>query len=143
MQMSENRLTYSVAAEHFDDAEEIFVDAKDSLLDVNNWHKLIDNEGAIFVLTDTVGKELHRKAHKGDYIKLVKPGAASEKLHIDALVYDDFPDENTETFTMHLTYSDAASIIFMIERHGLKLTTTISGKLPDVQWHSLLEGLLE
>ena len=70
-------LKESVTLENVDDAEDLFLVAKEKLLDVNNWHKVAEGSSAAFILTDTHGSEVHRPAHTGDYIKIKIPGPAN------------------------------------------------------------------
>src|SRR4051812_37778867 len=108
MQESENEtrkdLHYSIEMESFDDADEMFVVAKDRLLDINNWHKIAEVFGGICTLIDHHGRELQRKAHWHDYIKIKTESGQNDKwLYIDTVEYHDYPDDNLEGMTMSLS----------------------------------------
>ena len=100
----ERNMEHTIIADSVEYAEDSFVDAKERLLDVNNWKRYSSLPGAVFLLRDSHGKEVHRKAHKGDHIKINIPGL--EDTHccvvIEALEYDDYPDLSMETFTMRI-----------------------------------------
>ena len=85
-----------------EDAEDGFVDAKERMLDVNNWNRYCPLDGVSFSLSDSHSRPVHRKAHGGDYIQIVVPGASPARMIIGGIVYDDYPDEGMETFTMIL-----------------------------------------
>ncbi|MCD6063881.1 MAG: hypothetical protein K0R82_1792 [Flavipsychrobacter sp.] len=142
-------LKHSYSAENADDAEELFVVAKNRLLDVNNWDKTAETTSASFQLTDHHGKDLHRKAHTGDYIKIKIPGPGSKTgdgydwVHIEQIAYDDYPDEHTEDILMQVRpcsaptnndedvahfFKEDATSTFIIERHGKLLVAHYYGR---------------
>ena len=103
----EKNLEYTITATDIDDAEDLFVDAKEKLWNVNKW----GHTGVValvkFSLTDSKGHLLNRKARKGDHIRIGnKSGDTVLDEHdwftVDALEYDDYPDDNKETFALHL-----------------------------------------
>jgi len=53
--------------------------AKNRLLDVNNWHHLAGVMSARFQVVSPDGKEVNRKAEKGDYFKIDIPGPGSKE----------------------------------------------------------------
>lgn len=161
-------IDYSITADSIEYAEDSFVDAKERLLDVRNWKRYCGKAGVSFVLKDSHGREVHRKAHRGDHVMLDMPG--SEKGHlcmiIDALEYDDYPDLSMETFTMrikpcaHTTGDDEeeknAEGILMIERRNKHLYATFHRRgnsepegdgevfgLADTEWGSLLRRFVD
>ena len=97
-----------IVMETLDDAEDMFLLAKERLLSVNDWKKMIDGNSAHFQLSDTHGEPLHRHAHLGDYIKIDLPGPGSiagknkDWVKIEAIAYDDYPDENGESILLQL-----------------------------------------
>lgn len=131
-------LKESITLENVDDADDLFVLAKERLLDINNWHKLSGGLSAEFILTDNHGKEAHRPAHTGDYIKIKIPGPGNETgdgydwVHIEKILYDDYPDANGEAMSMQVRpapsplhkeetahfFKEDATSTFNIERHG-------------------------
>jgi hypothetical protein len=97
-------MEHTIIADSIEYAEDSFVDAKERLLDVNNWKRYTSLPGAVFELRDSHGKLVNRKAHKGDHIKINMPGAGDVHccVVIEALEYDDYPDLCMETFTMRI-----------------------------------------
>ena len=142
-------LKHSYSAESPEDAEELFIVAKDRLLDVNNWNRTAVAVSAVFELADHHGNHLNRKAHKGDYIKIDLPAPGSKTgdgydwVVIEQIAYDDYPDEHTESILMqvrpapaptngnedvaHFFKADATSS-FIIERHGKLLMAHYYGR---------------
>src|SRR5690606_27189950 len=102
----QKNLKQSVTLETIDDAEEMFLVAKDRLTNVNQWYETAGEKGAKFTLTDHHGKELDRHAHIGDYIKIEIPGPGNKQgdgfdwVHIDKIRYDDYPDDGTESMAL-------------------------------------------
>ena len=157
-------LKHSFTAESVDDAEEFFIIAKDRLLDVNKWDKTADSASATFCLTDHQGRELHRKAHKDDYIRINIPGPGAETgggydwVRIEAIVYDDYPDENSESIVMQVRpaqspvdghpsvahfFTDEATSTFDIERHGKMLIARYYGRneIPNTDTESVTDTI--
>jgi hypothetical protein len=98
----ERGMEHTVITGTVEDAEDGFVDAKERLLDVRNWKRYCSTAGVEFLLRDSHGKEVHRKAHRGDHIKISVPGAAAQCMVIDAIEYDDYPDLGMEAFTLRV-----------------------------------------
>jgi len=131
---------YSTTTSYTEDAEDLFVDAKEKLLDVNNWKRYSGMTGIDFRLTDGHGRTVNRKAHRGDNIKINVPGQSSVAditdfcVRIDAIEYDDYPDLGMEAFTIRVhpceglmskndEYNDHedAEGTLIIERRGKKV----------------------
>lgn len=144
-----NDLEEHVAMESVDDADELFVIAKERLLHVNDWHTYAGALSGVFTLTDSRGKELHRRAHKGDYIKILLPGPGENAgngydwVHIEALEYDDYPDTDSEVLAMTVRpvtspetrdqntahfFDNKATSTFSVQRHGAKVSATYHGR---------------
>lgn len=186
-------LSHMVACPSQDEAEEDFLDAKDRLLNVSDWHKLTSPSLARFTLCDTRGNAVRRAAHIGDFIRIAIPGpghAGNEEdgddwVRIEALAYDDFPDEDRERVALQVRpaasplapdvipqhfFSAEATSTFSVERCGKELVAGYWGRnetpntqgnglldtvrnvavavggilgLSDVQWKTLVRGLLE
>src|SRR5687768_11563823 len=89
-------LKEELLAQDVDEAQEIFVIAKERLLNVNNWNKICDTLSSDFKLTDGEGNEVDRNAHYNDYIRIDIPGPGSQAgdgydwVLIEAIEYDDF-----------------------------------------------------
>ena len=154
-------IAHSLSADTVEDAEDMFVDAKERLLDINNWRKYTPTLTGEFQLIDANGKELHRKAHKGDHVRISASGAVTGWMIIEGIEYDDYPDADIETFTLHLNTSaapaqnttdvhNAAAITVLVERRQWKLFVNChgaNGSLPlglsYSQWDSLTTGLID
>jgi len=147
-----------ISFESVEDAEDMFVIAKERMLDINNWQRFFTGSFPAFQITDNSGHELKRHLHSGDFVRVnfnkdqKKSGIV---LNAEAIVYDDFPDLNRESFAMKLT-SDSNQYFFIVERirefvfarfelrndnavHE-KHANTIS--FSDEQWRGLLIGFL-
>jgi hypothetical protein len=143
-------LEHSYTAEDQDDADELFLIAKDNLLNVNQWHRKDAIPGAVFELTDHHGHPVKRKAHQGDYIRINIPGPGSKAgegydwVYVERITYDDYPDENTESIKMQLRpaqapvnkhgediahfFTSASTSTFIIERKDKILTAHYAGR---------------
>ena len=157
----QKELQHSYTAEFVEDAEDLLIEAKENLVDVNNWTKISGLSNSIFQLTDNHKKEVNRSAHTGDYIKLEKDNN-TYWFHVDIVEYDDYPDENKESFTISLNPLDTINnklINLSIERINLKLfarlyiTTGIADKnaatsdnnlpvLVEKEWDQLIQGFI-
>jgi hypothetical protein len=146
----EKNLEYTIICDSIEEAEDCFVDAKERLLDVNNWNKYSEIRSLQFKLSDSHGKEAHRHARKGDHIRIeVLPTGQGrvegiDWVAIEAIEYDDYPDQGMETFGMRLhpsfnplnkqmgdaaySLSDNATSTFVIQRRGRRLMTTYHGR---------------
>lgn len=140
----EKNLEYSIISDSVEDAEDDFVDAKERLLDVNNWNKYSENATIAFQLSDSNGKNAKRHARRGDHIRLEMAsttGATPDWVAIEAIEYDDYPDLGIETFAIRVRRSanpaqkrDEADMphdttaTFVIERRGRKLFSSYHGR---------------
>ena len=165
---TENVLKHSITATSIEDAEDIFVYAKNSLLSVNNWKQYNPAINTSFELTNNNGYMLHRHAHTGDNIRISAPGADTSWIHIDSIVYDDYPDTCSESITVYLVPCDRslnlitgeqvqadldslnheAIFSFAIERSGLQVHAIYTGGedltiLPVAQLHTLVGGFID
>jgi hypothetical protein len=160
-------VAYIVPTEDVDDATDAFVDAKERLMDVNNWGKYSHLHNISFLLKDSHGKHIGRHARKGDHISVDIAGSTlPDWVAIEAIEYDDYPDMDAETFGMRVhactdpagrPVGDAASMAsgtFVIERRGKQLMATYHSRnnsdhntrlplLTEDQWQRLLTGIGE
>jgi hypothetical protein len=158
-------IVYSVLCDMVEEAEDLFVDAKDRLLDVGNWAKYAYMGAVQFGLADSHQHVVNRHARRGDHILITDAKAAIGGLDwftIHALEYDDYPDTNLETFAIRLSPSTqlaagdvADTAIIVIERKGTALSATFHGRnnitaeqqswqgLTEPQWAALMKGLIE
>lgn len=165
-------ITHSMPAETTEDAEDLFVDAKDRLLDVNNWAKYGNLSRVHFRLADHNGHPVSRHMRRTDHIVIHIDGSDNaadvDWFTIDALEYDDYPDQNAETFAIRLSPTqqtgtgastagnagtDTSTIV--VERQGVSLIATYHGRnnitdesdvwhgLEVNEWQQLMNGLLE
>ena len=155
----EKNAGYSIAAKSIEDAEDYFVGAKEKLLDISNWGKYIIPPVVVFHLTDSHGKVYQRKAHKGDHLKIEIAGGDIISVLVQAIEYDDYPDDDRETFAMRLSPisenengpANNATTTVVIERSRQQLTASYHGRnqeisllgLSDGQWESLVQGLIK
>ena len=109
LQALDKDFEFSILAREHEDAEDGFVDAKERLLDVNNWSRYGNLPEFVFSLKDHHGKQLSRHARKGDAIGISMQGQGSAAWQvIDAIEYDDYPDLDMETFAIRLTTREVA-----------------------------------
>ncbi len=165
-------IVHNMPAETTEDAEDLFVDAKDRLLDVGNWARYAGLEDVHFRLADGHGHIVSRHARRADHILINNAGEAPSADYdwftINALEYDDYPDTNVETFAIRLSPSanprsssngiaatarDTSTIV--VERRGVLLSAIYHARnntdendgtwhgLQETQWQSLMKGLLE
>lgn len=125
-------LDHYVSEPLLEDAEDLFVEGKDRMLDVNKWASLLTSPLTVH-LADHHGKPVNRTAHRGDHLCLTPAGSAEgcEWVVIESLEYDDYPDDLRETFAIRLHpvdqperledsdhFIELASGTFVIERIG-------------------------
>ncbi len=108
-------MEYSINTHSTDDAEDLFIVAKERLLDVSDWR-----DGYTYTLTDGHKRKAHRNAHSGDFIKTDN----DTWVYINKIQYDDYPDIGGESITMFMnTESDTESMhTIAINRVGKVLT---------------------
>lgn len=165
-------IAYSVEVETIEDAEDLFVDAKDRMLDINNWTKYSGSNAFSLKLTDSHGHDVSRHARRGDHVFASNSGPGMEEesdwLFVSALQYDDYPDDNLETFAIKLmltelpkgdeAFNDPADdpvTSIVVERNRLNVRATLMpatdhhahdtviAVMPDSEWQLLMKGLIE
>ena len=148
----EKDITHSVVAKTIEDAEDWFVDAKERLLDVNNWEKYSPSLSVEFRLADSHGKGVKRGARRHDHIRIDIPGYSNghgnpggfDWATIEAMEYDDYPDDSMETFALRIRPSEHpqyqnddvsnlfpgndVSCTFVITRQGKNLLAAYHGR---------------
>ncbi len=139
----EKDINQSILTDTIEDAEDFFVDAKERLLDVNNWKRYGGAGMPEFSILDHHGNPISRRAHKGDYIKVIPLNNPDFDAHtpvwvaIEAIEYDDYPDLSAESFAIRVRQSmqpvnngnnlqdihanQTATSTLVIERTGKKL----------------------
>ncbi len=164
-------IVYRFVADMIEEAEDLFVDAKDRLLEVSDWAKFGGINAIHFRLADGSGHAVRRHARRGDHILISQTKDAGGQLTeafdsftIDALEYDDYPDDNLETFAirMHATGREDAddegvkgTSTIVVARRDMLLSATYHGRsnaasndglwheLEESQWAALMKGLIE
>ncbi|MBS1782642.1 MAG: hypothetical protein JSS78_06225 [Bacteroidetes bacterium] len=147
------QLQFEKAYSSIETAEEFFVIAKNMMLDMRAWQSEIVNQSIQFFITDSAGKVQHRLIHKGDLIRIVSSDSENEKVDwmcINALQYDDYPNENKEVLTMHLSQTknqkpasstecreNQYEIILSIERNHSHLISGMTICMSDEAYNSL------
>ncbi|HYD21769.1 MAG TPA: hypothetical protein VEB40_09865 [Flavipsychrobacter sp.] len=91
----------SVTLADIEDARDLFLLAKDRLLDVNDWGHLFPGSYNIS-LTDRKGRPLHRSAHVDDMIYIAVDNGSGMWISIRTIQYDLFPDIESELISMLL-----------------------------------------
>ncbi len=160
-------LSQEVELESGEDADDWFIEAMDRLLKISDWNTLWALNGISISLCDHHGKTTKRRAHTGDYIKLLDLKFEKvEKeywIHIDAIEYDDYPDEDRETIALRLSPSSgpyapkpakstenlpSSSATFIIERCDKKLNSLyhsrndISTEIPEAMDIPMADSIL-
>jgi hypothetical protein len=134
-------LSYVITLESGEDADDWFVESMERLLKLNDWNRRASDIDLLFNLTDHHGKNVNRRAHAGDYIKLHASHSddfTADEVHwmkIAAIEYDDYPDDDKETIAMHIIPSAGpnhnnyyrpdttdTSSTFVVERCGKRIT---------------------
>lgn len=145
----EKNIEETTEMENIEDAEDLFVIAKNRLLHVNDWHKVSTTIPSDFTIVDRHGEKLDRAVHKGDYIIIKIPapgnnaGEGKDWVFVEALEYDDYPDDNREMIAMRLRpvqnpqssdedvahfFTGNASSTFVVERIGRKIIAYYYGR---------------
>lgn len=153
----------SIAEEEFEneeDARNMFITAKQRLLDVNNWNRIAGIVTATFQVIDNKGKEVDRQVKKSDYLRISIPGPGNkegegydwvfvedliefEKEGIQSTGFRVRPNENpfsVKNETAHF-YSNEATSSFIITRDKLKVSSWIIDRnlLPNTEAESLVD----
>lgn len=153
METGNLHLKEELVAFDIDDAEEIFVVVKDRLLDILFWRDQ-GFAGTGLSLVDAHMQELLRPAHTGDRLLFAD---ASLHLLVQSIEYDDFPDEELETFTLRLSRFPAESSLpgdalpmaaFVLERRArhlvIHLVAARAASLPPATepWQQMLKAIM-
>ncbi len=122
-----------------EDAEDLFLIAKDRLLDINEWNNLLSNKAYSVSLTDTKGQKAHRNARMYDLIKISDTNSPSPEkwVQISHIQYDNFPDINSESISLllELSNNDHKSLeTILLKRENTNVTIHCNGgnELPEI-----------
>lgn len=103
----------SITIPDIDDARDMFLLAKDRLLDINDWNALFENNHFKIQLTNSRGERLHRDARINDLIHIYASshsGINSDSwVRIQQIQYDFFPDIRCESVSILLSTSNSPS----------------------------------
>ena len=140
--------SYTIEASNSSEAHEIFMNAREKLLHVNEWHALAGAATAVFQLTDANGIEVDRPVQAGDYFRINIPGPNNVKgggfdwvrveeveeqikhhYHVWAAikVRPSSPPIEGDEKTAHF-FSDEATSSFLVERRGLSVVASVFGR---------------
>lgn len=139
----------STTAADIDDARDLFLLAKDRLLDVNDWNYSLKGNFRI-TLTNARGQKLQRGARVADMICISAgngAGIGSEMwIRISRIQYDFFPDIRSESISMLLETAhspsgngtgieDSQQETILIKREGPTLTAhcNAGNELPEAE----------
>lgn len=137
-------MSHSFLALSRDEAEDIFVEAKNRLWNVNKWAAMASIPGISFQLSDAAGKPVRSLAHPHHHIQVSDASGTTDSMVIDAIEYDDYPDDDTETFALRLHdvhIEGTASTVLVILRYGNIVTASYYGRnnpgMHSSAWHGL------
>ncbi|GAA4469103.1 hypothetical protein GCM10023093_27960 [Nemorincola caseinilytica] len=159
-------ITHSLQADLVEEAEDLFVDAKNRLLDVTHWARYAGLADVRFALADGHRHTATRKARRGDHILIDGRGPGQpyneyDAYTIEALEYDDYPDTGMETFAIRIHPSDRVATdngdtaTIVIQRNGIKVSAIYHGRnsptgsdglwhgMSNTEWEALMRGLIE
>jgi hypothetical protein len=139
-----------------------YLDTKDRLLDVNNWHHIAGIISAEFQVVDNAGQDIDRHVQKGDFIRIDIPGPGSKAgdgydwVFVEVLLEQNNEDVETIGFrvrpsqnplgdnsdTAHF-YSKEGTSNFIVMREGKKIISWIVDRniKPNDQPSSLLDKI--
>ncbi|HEX8332444.1 MAG TPA: hypothetical protein VF622_07455 [Segetibacter sp.] len=132
-----------------DEAKQLFSEARQRLLNVNNWHHLCGAVSATFKLTDEAGNEVNQEVQTGNYFKIDIPGPGTvtgegydwvKVERIEARDEASVADEivaikvrpasnplNAKTDVAHF-FTDEATSSFLVQRTGNTVTAEVHGR---------------
>ncbi len=141
-----------------DEAEDAFVAAKERLLHPDRWHRLAGAMSAEFELCNGRGEPQGRAVRAGDLLRIQVPGPsgmADDWVRVEALTYDDYPDDQREELALRVRpttapgsssdatahfFNEESTSSFVIARSGNILTAAYHGRheVPNSSGDSLL-----
>ena len=124
-------------------AKKFFGEAKQRLLNINNWHQYAGNASAEFQLTDNKGNTINRAPRKGDHFKIDIPGPGPvtgegfDWVQVEAIEQDEnsisirvrpATNPTNERNDVAHFFSEDATSSFIIKREGKKITAGVYGR---------------
>jgi hypothetical protein len=146
---AQTNATETVAAASEQQAKELFIKAKQRLLDINSWHTFAGAGSATFRLTDEKGDGVSRPPQKGDLICIDIPGPGpaagdgDDWVEIEAIDDSSDPSSTTESIAIRVRpapnpatasndtahfYTSAATSSFVVQREGNKVFAAEHGR---------------
>ncbi|MCB0699547.1 MAG: hypothetical protein H6551_13225 [Chitinophagales bacterium] len=119
-------MEYHIKAIDIDDAKDVFLLAKDRLLDVSDWNTLSGNTEYKIALTNNKGQKVHRDARVFDKLQIStsnSSGISSDMwVQISQIQYDYFPDIDNECISMllEMTFSPSGNGIDITEHTAVE-----------------------
>lgn len=106
-------MEFSIDIHDIYDARDLFLLAKDRLLDINDWNELFSGNEFNITLTNSKGQKLHRDARVDDLLHIIATnhlGNHSDMwVAISKIQYDFFPDIRSESISMLLETTHSPS----------------------------------
>lgn len=130
-------------------ARELFGQAKQRLLNVNEWEGICGAGSAAFQLTDASGKDVERTAQESDHFKIDIPGPGTltgdgyDWVQIERIEEERDPSGNEESILMRVRpatnptndagdvahfFSEDATSNFIVKRSGLTVSAAVYGR---------------
>jgi len=153
---------HSVTFDTVADAEEAFLDAKDRLLKPGVWQHIAGDGTAEFAVCNATGSPVSHTPRVGDLLRISIPGPGHtgnpyDWVRVEAVVYDDFPDEDRERMTLQVRptaapggdgdkpqhfFSEDATSTFAIERAGRRVMAGYWGRneVPNFRGENFLDA---
>jgi hypothetical protein len=152
----------SETCNNIEEAKQLYKEARERLLDVNQWHELCGALSAVFKLTDDKGIEVNRPASIGDHFKIDIPGPGTkagkgydwvqvEKIEETSDEQDDVqtilmrvrPADNPTTSNDSIAhfFSDEATSNFIVMRDKNKVSAAVRGRneVPNTSTDKLID----
>jgi hypothetical protein len=153
---------HSIAKSSAADAKRTYEQAKERLLQVNEWKHICGPHSADFQLTDKHGMPLDGKANTGNYIRVNLPGPGTKVgngydwVMIEEIDVKNSPSGNSNYISMRVRpvanpfgnedetahfYEAVATSSFIVERIGLRISAGVYGRneVPNMKVSSPLD----
>lgn len=149
MEGAEKNIEHTVSAADENDARQLFVIARNRLMDVNHWHRYSEGVSSKFQVTDAMGREVNRTVEVNDYFKIDLPGPGSAEgkgydwVHIEAIDDRPDPDGSKESISIRARpspnpqstgenvahfFKDRSTSSFVLQREGSRVTAAVYGR---------------
>lgn len=155
-------IDHSVTAADENNAHELFMMARNRLINVNQWKNFSGPASATFRLTDPTGKELNRTVEKGDLFKIDLPapgpseGQGYDWVKVEAVEETGNPTAEKESIAIRVRptqspltpsdetahfFNDKATSSFIVERKGKEVTAAVYGRneVPNTETTNIID----